>query len=566
MTQRPEAGRPQNAGGLAAPNASGSGQPQNARGWGQVPLGVQSGGAPFGTPPFGTPPFGTPPYGTPPYGTPPYRTPPAGAAAPPPFGGRGWDSVSQTWWPAADQRRPGHGRGAGSPGPGTGAPNSAGPYSPGPYSRRPTRYRSTAGSRSGISGIWIAAGVIVVIGLAVVAAPSLNSTPSDDGWNGYVDATTQPLDQGYPWDVTPEPTPIAATQPPVDQLNLILTGSLGAPRAFQTATLLDDGRVLIAGGTDGNAALATAEIYQPLIGSFSPAGQMTTARVYDTATPLPDGRVLIAGGEDADGTPQATAEIFDPETDTFSPTGSMSTPRAHAAAAALPDGRVLIAGGDDGTGPLATVEIFDPATETFSLSGSMFQPRESETATVLGGDQAGKILIAGGKGPSGPISTSETYDPSTGLFGGPDDMGAAREDAVACALPDGGALLVGGYGADQSSESAALLYEPDARWSDPYHVWTATTALADGRTGSAVAPLSNGLVMVAGGMAMDGSLTDSLAIYNPATSAAVGVAELAHGVTGLTATVLGDGSILIVGGENAPHSAVATAELYTSTP
>ncbi len=183
-----------------------------------------------------------------------------------------------------------------------------------------------------------------------------------------------------------------------------MTGSMRAARAGATATALSDGRVLVAGGgscgdpQSGTATTyATAEIYDPRTGTFSPAGNMSVEREEDTATLLPDGRVLIAGGFSyLSGQYYSSAELFDPSTNRFVPTGSMGTARSDDVAVLLPDGKVLVAGGnnaDNQEDGVASAELFDPTTGTFSATGSMHWPRSFFTATLL---SDGDVLVAGG--------------------------------------------------------------------------------------------------------------------------------------------------------------------------
>lgn len=145
------------------------------------------------------------------------------------------------------------------------------------------------------------------------------------------------------------------------------TGSMTAARQNHTAALLSDGRVLVVGGEAGIIATPLVEVYDPATGTFSQAGTMPAALSGVSATPLADGRVLIAGGRPAatdddaiNSKAIATAYLFDPATGTFSPTGPMTAARERHTATLLTDGRVLIAGGWAESGQAVSAEAYQP--------------------------------------------------------------------------------------------------------------------------------------------------------------------------------------------------------------
>jgi hypothetical protein len=157
------------------------------------------------------------------------------------------------------------------------------------------------------------------------------------------------------------------------------TGSLPEPRAGHSLALLRDGRVLVVGGSDDGASggnlvyYPVAQLYDPASGTFTPTGSLAFARSMQTATVLPDGRVLVAGGSYVAGQPGSvtvpTAEIYDPATGTFSSVGDTVVSRDEPVAVTLPGGRVLLAGGwafaGDTVGDLPTehAEVFTPALQ-----------------------------------------------------------------------------------------------------------------------------------------------------------------------------------------------------------
>jgi hypothetical protein len=162
--------------------------------------------------------------------------------------------------------------------------------------------------------------------------------------------------------------------------------------------------------------LASAELYDPAAGTFAPTGSLTTARDSYAATLLDSGRVLIAGGNGVLGY-LASAELYDPVAGTFTTTGSMTVAQSSHTATLLGNGKVLIAGGLTYTGTnqvfLASAELYNPPPAgTFTVTGSMTVGRVFPTATLL---PNGHVLIAGGCGLSdasscGILASAELYE------------------------------------------------------------------------------------------------------------------------------------------------------------
>lgn len=176
-------------------------------------------------------------------------------------------------------------------------------------------------------------------------------------------------------------------------------------------------------------------------GTFTQTGNMTVAPALHNATLLPNGKVLIAGGADPTNLPAADwgrAELYDPAMGTFTRTGDMTAPRTGSPATLLPNGQVLIAGCDLTGGGSQTAELYDPATGTFTATGSMLNRRCGHTATLLNN---GKVLIVGGYYPLNAYSAptclpAELYDPSTGTFTSTADLMEPHAD-TSTLLPNG---------------------------------------------------------------------------------------------------------------------------------
>jgi hypothetical protein len=185
------------------------------------------------------------------------------------------------------------------------------------------------------------------------------------------------------------------------------TGSMNVARIGHSATLLANGQVLVTGGWNGSdlspTVLASAELYDPATGKWSLAGSMTVARTGQSAVLLLNGEVLVAGGSNATGTAATTAELYNPATGAWTATGSMTTARS-ANLVLLPSGEVLAAGGDRNTP--STAELYNPVSGTWTATGSLTSGGFGGSAVLL---QNGLVLGVGN-------SAADLYDPSTGAW------------------------------------------------------------------------------------------------------------------------------------------------------
>ena len=328
------------------------------------------------------------------------------------------------------------------------------------------------------------------------------------------------------------------------------TGSLNTAREDHTATMLNNGKVLFAGGFDGsNSASATAELYDPAAGTFSATGSLNTAREYQTATLLNNGKVLIVGGFDSTNSATSAAELYDPVAGSFSPTGSLNTARGYHTATLLINGKVLIAGGVDSTNSIsASAELYDPVAGTFSPTGSLNTAREYHTATLLNN---GTVLLAGGFNGS-VLASAELYGPTAGAFTTISNLNVAREYHTATLLNNGTVLLAGGF--NGSVLALAELFDPVAG------IFSPTASLNTAREYHTATLLNNGTVLLAGGAS--GSVSASAELYDPTSGTFSPTGSLNTAREYQTTTLLNNGMVLIAGGSDSTNVATNSAELY----
>jgi hypothetical protein len=296
------------------------------------------------------------------------------------------------------------------------------------------------------------------------------------------------------------------------------TGSLNYARDSFTATVLQNGQVLIAGGIGyGAAFVPTCELYNPNTGTFSKTGNLNIPRFSHTATLLNNGTVLIAGGlvdNSGTSTETATAELYNPSTGTFALTGSMTVALSGHTATLLGSGMVLIAGGE-GPPPVgypAAAELYNPTPGTFSNTGNLNTPRSSHTATIL---NDGTVLIAGGEANTSEglslYSSGEIYNPTSGAFTTTTgSMNVASAGHSAILLSTGQILIAAGSGGTNGDTPLARteLYNPTNQ------TFTLSGSLSTARQYFSATLLSNGQVLLAGG----GGTTQVIGtgeLYNP---------------------------------------------------
>jgi hypothetical protein len=329
--------------------------------------------------------------------------------------------------------------------------------------------------------------------------------------------------------------------------------TLSTPRFSASATLLLDGRVLVAGGAVGTAgaAVAVTELFDPTTNTLTAGPALPGPRFGHSATRLPDGDVLVVGG--FSGGSLADACLYRPTPDgrgAFSTTGSLATSRGAHLAVAI-GGDVLVIGGQD-VFPVASAELWSAATGTFAAAGALASARSGPVGGLL---PDGTVLVVGGFDGSRALATSERWSPTTRTFTNDATMASVRMNHGAAGLPAGGFAIVGGRNERTSYASTAEQYSPTTR------TFTSTSG-ASQREAPVAVPLGAGRILATGGVDPTTARLNTVELIDAQTTTTTTGTALPAALARHTITLLADGRVLVVGGTTDGATARATASLY----
>jgi N-acetylneuraminic acid mutarotase len=407
--------------------------------------------------------------------------------------------------------------------------------------------------------------LLTAIALATIACTQAAGAGANATPTAVWEFTVVPVGTPVPTP-TPTPVPTAVSDEPNITLDpgFELAGNLAQGRWGLTVTVLDNGTVIAVGGQERRSFSRNSPIEAELLAAGSTEWLKTEVthfeRSFHIAVLLPDGRLLVAGGsgrevlteEEAQDRPfrgrqdLTSAEVYDPKTGEWSDVASMEMSRQSAGGALLQDGRVLVAGGSDGVSVIADAEVYDPDADVWVEVAPMSQIRKFHTATLL---VDGKVLMAGGQTRESALASAEIYDPSDDSWTPVADLARPRSGHSASLLRDGRVIVIGGSDLGASNvlgpETSAEIYDPVT------DTWTLVTGDLRPRRGHASVTLGDGRVVVVGGEDLVGLSISAVEVYDPVADSWQIVGSLPDGRSLLALALLPDDSVLIVGGGTA---------------
>lgn len=341
-------------------------------------------------------------------------------------------------------------------------------------------------------------------------------------------------------------------------------GNMITKRISHTATLLNDGQILVVGGraTSNNSGepsgyLSSSELYNPITNTWSQTANIHISREGHTATKLPNGKVLIVGGYNS--TVLNDCEIYDPTSGNWTNTGSLNEARTSHTATLLPNGEVLVTGGDNLNGVLAGAEIYNPNTGAWRIVQSMSTTRTVHSAVLLNDN---KVLVVGGQDRfSNVLDSAEIFDISTETWASTQSMLTSRSAFQAKMLSNGKVLVFGGFSQGNSSSTSEIFDQSTETWSS-------TGNMVAKRARGAASILQNGDILITGGISdvtSGATIQSSAEMYNVSLGTWNSIPAMLNKRYFAEATLLANGKVLVTGGSTleSPDTALAGALLYT---
>jgi len=375
------------------------------------------------------------------------------------------------------------------------------------------------------------------------------------------------------------PSPGMSTETTGETGQWLSAGELREPRNATNAVVLGTGEVLVVGSdyeTSWRSACGAStngsdsvEVGDPRTGVWEWADSLSSLRDSPSVLALPDGRALMTGGaagEDVGWSAYSSTYLFDPATRAWSRSGLLNTARTLTAAAVMPDGHVIVAGGlfmDRESGEqgrvLDTAEIWDPRSGAWSPTGRLSQARFRASAVTLAD---GRVLVVGGpdsrEADPVPLASAEVFDPVSGDWSSAGTLATARRGFILVALPDGGALVAGGFG---GLMTASYRYLATVERFDPHsNSWSGAADMPFAAAGAAGIRLADGRVLLAGGAvhepefvdegaeAYTSGLTADAVLFDPESDRWIATTSMPSPRAGASAMLLADGSVVLVGG------------------